>query len=342
MRSFSASSAHHARIGISLALFIQLLGAIGCTGYDHAGAESEFDLQAEAVVLWAEPDSAPLRTSASVDMKAESRSVVWIADRPSGGVFRIDPIRVEYRTMGAVDDPPEEIMRPLRVAISRQHGVFVFDWVSRRVDQFTPDGIPIQSFEPGFAPARMDFVERPIGMQFAVVDTARSDSIPRLVIIRTGLKGERPDTVLFPGAYGPEALWSATAERGHLALDAGSTSMWVWALVAADTAFEVTHALTARKRVLRPQDRGPLGILVDSEREILWVVSQDVEDRLRYAAYDIRVPGLAGPEDSYLGERTTTGFGPKIAKDGVVIGRVQSVGSQTKLAAYDMLVPLKR
>jgi len=342
MGSFSASCAKHARIGISLALSIQLLGAIGCTGYDDAGVESGFDLQAEAVMLWAEPDSALLQTSTSVDMKAESRSVVWIADRPSGGVFRIDPIRVEYRTMGAGDDPPEEIMRPLRVAISQQHGVFVFDWASRRVDQFTPNGIPIQSFEPGFAPDLMDVVESPIGMQFAVVDTTRSDSVPRLVIIRTGLKGERPDTVLFPGAYGPEALWSAAAERGHLALDASSTSMWVWAMVAADTVFEVTHATTARKRVIRPQDRSPLGILVDSEREILWVVSPDEEDRHRYAAYDIRAPGLMGAEDAYLGERTTSGLLPKVAKDGVVIGRVQSVGSQTKLAAYDMLVPLKR
>lgn len=329
-------------MGSSLALFIQLLGAIGCTGYEDAGGETGFELQAEAVVLWVEPDSAPLPSSTSVDMKAESRTVVWITDRPSGGVFRIDPTRIDYRTMGAGDNPPEEIIRPQHIAISQKHGVFVFDWISRRVDQFTPGGVPIQSFEPGFVPARMDIVERPIGMQFAVVDTDRLDSIPRLVIIRTGLKGEQPDTVLFPGAYGPEALWSATAERGHLALDAGSTSMWVWALVAADTAFEVTHASTARKRVLRPQDRGPLGILVDSEREILWVVSQDEEDRLRYAAYDIRAPGLAGPEDSYLGERTTTGFNPKVAKDGVVIGRFQSIGSQTKLAAYDMLVPLKR
>jgi hypothetical protein len=342
MGSFSASSAQHVRVAISLALFIELLGAIGCTGYDDDGAESEFVLQAEAVALWAEPDSALLRTSTSVDMEAESRSVVWIADRPSGGVFRIDPVRVEYRTMGAGEDPPEEIMRPLRISVSRQHGVFVFDWVSRRVDQFTPDGIPIQSFEPGFVPVLMDVVEHPIGMQFAAVDAARSDSIPRLVIIRTGLKGERPDTVLYPGAYGPEALWSAAAERGHLALDASSTSMWVWAMVAADTAFEVTHAPTARKRVLRPQDRNPQGILVDSEREILWVVSPDEEDRYRYAAYDIRTPGLVGTEDSYLGERTTTGLRPKIAKDGVVIGRVQSVGSRTKLAAYDMLVPLER
>jgi hypothetical protein len=275
-------------------------------------------------------------------MKAESPTVVWLADRAAGAIFRIDATRLDYRLMGEADNPPEEIEQPVRVAVSPEHGVFVFDWSSRRVDQFTPDGTPVHSFEPGFVPLRMDIVQQPIGMQFAVVDNDRPDSIPRLVIIRTDLRGERPDTVLFPGTYGPETLWSATAERGHLALDAGATGMWAWARAAPDTVFEVTPASIARKRVLRLQDQNPLGILVDSEREILWVVSPDEENRVRYAAYDIRPPGLAGPEDSYLGERTTTGFNPRLAKDGVVIGRVQSIGSRTKLAAYDMLVPLKR
>jgi len=325
-----------------LALITQLLTASGCTGYDGADGESGFALQAEAVELWAESDSAPLLISRSVDMKAESPTVVWLADRVAKAVFRIDATRLDYRLMGAADNPPAEIEQPVRVAVSPEHGVFVFDWSSRRVDQFTPDGTPVHSFEPAFIPFRMDVVQQPIGMQFALVNNDRSDSIPRLVIIRTDLRGEQPDTVLFPGTYGPEALWSATAEPGHLALDADATGMWAWARVATDTAFEVTPASIARKRVLRPQDQNPLGILVDSEREILWVVSLGEENRLRYAAYDTRSQGLVGPEDSYLGERTTTGFRPKLAKNGVVIGLVQSIGSQTKLAAYDMLVPLKR
>ncbi len=342
MRPFSASPARLARSGISLALMTHLLSAVGCTGYDGADEESGFALQAEAVELWAEADSAPLPTSHSLDMKAESPTVVWLADRVTGGIFRIDPPGRDYRLMGAVDNPPEEIQRPLRVAVSPEHGVFVFDLITRRVDQFTPDGTPVHSFEPGFIPSRMDVVQRPIGLQFAVVNSVRADSMPRLVIIRTDLRGDQPDTLLFSGTYGPEALWSAIAEPGHLALDAGAAGMWAWARVAADTVFEVTPGSSARKRVLRLQDQDPLGILVDSEREILWVVSPDEEDRRRYAAYDIRSPGLSGPEDSYLGERTTTGFDPKLAKDGVLIGRVQSVSSGMKLAAYDMLVPLKR
>lgn len=342
MRSKSAWPVRLVRSGLLLALITQLLGAIGCTGYDADDGYSGFELQAEAVKLWAESDSAPLPTSRSVDMKAESRTVVWLADQVTGGVFRIDPTRLDYRLMGVTDNPPEEIERPLRVAVSLDHGLFVFDWISRRVDQFTLDGTPIQSFEPGFVPSRMDVVQRPIGMQFVVVDTDRPDSIPRLIVIRTDLRGEQPDTVVFPGAYGPEALWSATAKAGHLALDASSTGLWAWARVAADTAFEVTPGSIARRRVLRPEDQDPLGILVDSEREILWVVSLAEEDRLRYAAYDIRAPGLAGPEDAYLGERSTTGLDPKLAKDGVVIGRVQSTGSRTKLAAYDMLAPPDR
>lgn len=342
MRSLSAAAANHARSAISLVLIAQLSGGVGCTGYDGDG-ESEFAPQAEAVELWTESDSPLLPTGRSLDMKAESRSVVWIADRTSGGVFRIDPIRADYRLMGVEDDPPQEIEQPLRVAVSPEHGVFVFDWVTRRVDQFTPDGVPIHSFEPGFVPARMDIVQHPIAIQFAVVDRDRPDSIARLLVIRTDLRGEQPDTVLLPGVRGPEALWAAPAEPGDLALEAGSDGLWALSTVAADTVFEITSHSNARKRVLRTQDQDPLGILVDSEREILWVVSQGSEGRLRYAAYDIRAPGLVGPGDSYLGERTTVGLDPKLATDGVVIGRIPSSGgARTKLAAYDMLVPLER
>ena len=342
MRSFSVSPVNLVRAGISLVLITQWLSSIGCTGYDGDG-ESGFALQAEAVELWSESDSPPLSTGRSLDMKAESRSVVWIADRFSGGLFRVDPTRGDYRLMGAEDNPPQEIVQPLRVAVSPEHGVFVFDWVTRRVDQFTPGGTPVHSFEPEFVPARMDIVQRPIGIQFTVVDRDRPDSIARLVVIRTDLRGEQRDTVLFPGLHGPESLWTAPAEPGDLALDAGSYGLWAWARVAADTVFEITLASTARKRVLRTQDQDPIGILVDSEREILWVVSHGEEGQIRYAAYDTGVPGLVGPEDSYLGERTTTGFDPKLAKDGVVIGRIQSpTGLRSRLAAFDMLIPLKR
>lgn len=342
MRSFSVSPVNLVRAGISLVLITQWLSSIGCTAYDGDG-ESGFALQAEAVELWSESDSPPLSTGRSLDMKAESRSVVWIADRFSGGVFRVDPTRGDYRLMGVGDNPPQEIVQPLRVAVSPEYGVFVFDWVTRRVDQFTPDGTPVHSFEPEFVPARMDFVQRPIGIQFTVVDRDRPDSIARLVVIRTDLRGEQRDTVLFPGLHGPESLWTAPAEPGDLALEAGSHGLWAWARVAADTVFEITLASTARKRVLRTQDQDPSGILVDSEREILWVVSHGEEGQIRYAAYDTGVPGLVGPEDSYLGERTTTGFDPKLAKDGVVIGRIQSpTGLRSRLAAFDMLVPLKR
>ena len=339
---FSVSFARVRRSAISFVLVTQLLVVIGCTGNEGADAESGFASQAEAVELWVESDEAPLPTSRSADLKAETRSVVWLAVQGSGGLFRIDPTRGDYRLMGVADDPPAEIDQPARVAVSPEHGLFVFDLPSGRVDQFTPDGIPVHSFVPGFFPSRMDVVQRPISLQFAVMDTDRSDSIPRLVIIRTDLRGEQPDTVLLPGTYGPETLWEAVAIPGQLALDASATGMWAWGGVAADTVFEITSSPKGRKRVLRPQDQNPLGILVDGPREILWVVSADQSDNLRYSAYDIRAPGLTEPEDSYLGERTTTGFDPKVAEDGVVIGRVLSGTSGMRLAAYDMLVPLNR
>lgn len=341
MYSFSMLTARVARWGASLVLISQLPGLTACTGYEADGA-LEFELQAEAVQLWVESDSTPLPTSQTSDIEAESRTAVWLTDRITGGVFRVDPTRLDYRMMGSADHPPDEIVRPWRLAISPEYGLFVFDLSTHRVDQFTPDGTPVQGFEPGFLPSRMNVVEGPIALQFAVVESGRPDSIPRLVVIRTELTGTNPDTVLSPGAHGPEALWNAAAEPGYLALDAGARGLWAWARVAADTVFEITAYSDGRKRLLRQQDQDPLGVLVDSERQILWIVSRGEGNRRRFAAYDIRAPGLAGPEDSFLGERTTTGFDPKVAVDGVIVGRVASVRSGTKLAAYDMLVPLVR
>ncbi len=343
MRSFSTWKSARLPSGVPLVLVLgSLFGASACTGTDGSGGPAGFAVQAEAVLLWVEGDSASLPTHLAADTKAESRTAVWIADQITGGVFRVDPSRLDYRTMGAADTPPAEIVQPLRIAFSPEFGLFVFDQVSRRVDQFTPDGTPIRSFEPELVPSRMDVVRRPIGIQFAVVEMERADSTPRLVVIRTDLRGEQPDTVLYPGAYGPETLWAATARQGHLAVDAGAAGLWVWARTAPDTVFEVTPAPEARKRVLRPQDQDPVGILVDSEREILWVVSPGDADRLRYAAYDLRSESLTGLESSFLGERTTSGFDPVAATDGAIIGRTSSIGSIPKLAAYDMLAPLDR
>lgn len=343
MRSFSPLKSALFPSDVPLVLvLLSVFGASACTGTDGSGGSAKFAAQAEAVLLWAEVDSASLPTHEALDTKAESRTAVWIADKITGGVFRVDPSRLDYRMMGAADNPPEEIVRPLRVAFSPEFGLFVFDAVSRRVDQFTPDGTPINSFDPHLIPSRMDVVQRPIGVQFAVVDMQQADSTPRIVVIRTDLRGEQPDTVLYPGMYGPEPLWAATARRGQLTMDADAAGLWVWARTAPDTVFEVTPAPGARKRVLRPQDQDPIGILVDSERAILWVVSSGDADRLRYAAYDLRSDSPTDPQSSFLGERTTSGFDPVIAIDGVVIGRVPSNVAPPRLAAYDMLAPPNR
>jgi len=342
MYSFSVLTARMARWGASLVLISQLPGLTACTGYDDADGALGFELQAEAVQLWVESDSTPLPTSQTSDIEAESRTAVWLTDRTTGGVLRVDPTRLDYRMMGSADHPPDEIVRPWRLAISPEFGLFVFDLSTLRVDHFTPDGTFVQGFEPGFVPSRMDVVEGPIALQFAVVESGRPDSIPRLMVIRTDFTGTNPDTVLSPGTHGPEALWNAVAESGHLALDEGSRGLWAWASVAADTVFEITAGSDGRKRLLRQQDQAPIGVLVDAERQILWLVSPGEGNRLRFAAYDTRAPGLARPGDAFLGERTPTGFDPSVAVDGVIVGRVASVRSGKKLAAYDMLVPLVR
>jgi hypothetical protein len=173
---------------------------------------------------------------------------------------------------------------------------------------------------------------------------ATLDSLPRLKVIRTDLRGLSPDTLLFPGSHGPVALWSVVARGGEVALDAADGGVWALARAVPDTAFEVAGTASGRKRVLRPDDATAFGILTDLERRLLWVVRLDPasEGTIRYAAYDLEAPGTAGPEAAYLGERTTPpGFQPRAAMDGAVIG-VRTDRDGQKLAAYDMQVPESR
>lgn len=311
--------------------------AAGCTGgeSDDAG----FVLSAEAVQLWTEAESTVPWSSTAFDVKAESREVVWAIDAQYRALLRFEPSAFDYRQMGMEDTPPEQIVFPVRLAVDPNLGVFVFDAETRQIDHFTPDGNPIHAFEPGFIPARMDIVHDPIGMQFAIVLTDRPDSLRRLAIIRTGVRGQEPDTLLYPGLRGPSALQSVEAVPGELALAAGHDGQWAWARTAPDTVFQIVRGSEVKKRVLRSEDTDPIGILVDGDREVLWVVSQLGEGELRYAAYDIRTSGTVGPETSYMGERTTSGFDPKDAGHGAVYGLLKLPGWRPRLAAYDMLVP---
>ncbi|MFO7588582.1 MAG: hypothetical protein R6X22_10960 [Gemmatimonadota bacterium] len=320
-------------------VFVLAVGA--CTG-PEGPSEEEFEPFAEAALLWVQADESRIQILLPLDVKAESRNAAWIVDGATRGLYRFSPPAGDYRAMGALDFPPEEIEKPARVAVSRQYGLFVYDEELRLVQLFTPDGVPVRDFAPDSPPSRLELTTRPIGLAMAGID-ATADSLPRLKVVRTDLRGLSRDTLLFPGSHGPEALWEAIAIGGQVALDASAGGMWALARAVPDTAFELSGTPGDRKRVLRPEDEEAFGILADLERGILWVIRHDPETSgtLRYAAYDLELPGTATADEAFRGERTTPPeFQPRAAVDGVVIG-IRMDGGLQKLAAYDMRVPAR-
>lgn len=335
------SGRNETRLGrVARVAAVALLGAGlgGCTGPDSPQSEA-FEAFAEATPLWVQADDSRIDIFVPLDVKPESRSAAWIVEGSTGGVYRFSPPNADYRAMGAFGLPPEEIENPARMAFSPEYGLFVYDKETRGIQLLTPDGIPIRDFAPGFTVSRLELTTRPIGLAMAGVVTP--DSLPRLKVIRTDLRGLSPDTLLFPGSHGPAPLWSAVALGGEVALDAAEGGMWALARAVPDTVFEIAGAASGRKRALRPDDATAFGILTDLARRVLWVLRLDPtsEGTIRYAAYDLDAPGTAGPEAAYLGERSTPpGFQPRAALDGVVIG-IRTDRDGQKLAAYDMRIP---
>ena len=324
------------RGSILLSAGLTLLAA-GCT--EPESTVLELEPFAEAVLRFEQPDSTPLRAYGPNDLKAESRDVAWIADPGTGAVFRFDPLRADYKQMGVLDEPPAEIEKPAKIAVSRQFGVFTFDMGSNQVHLFSPDGEHLRAFETGFVPARFEIVRRPIGLVFGTIDR-RDEQSPRLTVIRTDALGSRRDTLLHAGSHGPPAMWEAIASSGELSLDGGESGLWAWAQAVPDTIFEITDSPQARKRILRPEDRVARGVLVDQERGILWIVRDGEQpDELRYSAYDATEPGTVDAQRAFLAERSTVGFWPWDAVDGTIMGFTRRTPGRHNLASYDMLMP---
>ncbi len=318
---------------------VSSMGTVACTG-GESPPEQGFVRSAEATLLWQQADDAPVRAYVPRDLDPESGSVVWVADAALTGIIRFEPTAGDSRIMGALDKPPEAIRNPVRVAVAREFGVFVYDQEFRQVQQYSLDGEPIRTFEPGFVPSRIEISRRPIGLVLAAAEPG-ADSVPHLKVIRTDLRGLEPDTLLFPGSHGPPGLWDAAALSGEVSVDAGEGGLWVRARVVPDTVFELA-AGGGRTRSLRAEDRDAAGILTDVPRGILWVASApvDAESGMRLAAYEIETPGALPAAAAFLGERTLpVGFKPRAAIDGVVIGWLPGGGKSDNLAALDMVVP---
>ena len=325
-----------AREGIPLLVAISL-GAVACT--EPQSPLIEFEPYAEAVLRFEQPNTSALRSFRPNDLKAESTDAAWIADLLTGAVLRFEPLQGHYRRMGMQDEPPAEIDTPVKIAVSKDLGVFVFDLGSNKVHLFSPGGEHLRAFEPGFLPSRIEITRSPIGLVFGLIDTLNEGS-PRLTVIRTDAVGGRPDTLLQRGSHGPAALWEVVASPGELSLDGGESGMWAWAKTVPDTVFEITDSPQARKRILRPEDRAAQGVLIDIERGILWVVRAGDEDaELRFSAYDATEPGTVEAQNAFLGERSTVGFWPWDAVDGTIMGLRSAKAGGYNLASYDMLLP---
>ncbi|MDT8435721.1 MAG: hypothetical protein RRA92_03095 [Gemmatimonadota bacterium] len=333
------------------AAVVALLG-LACTDTRQPG-DAGFPPVAETSVAWAQHDSVALHSWMPLEVKAESGTAAWIADAALGGVLRFAPGAEDYRQMGMFENPPEEMTRPVKLAFSRQFGLFVYDLEAREVQVYSPGGQPLRTFDPGFQPARMELTSHPIGLIMAHLQRD-ADSVARLVVVHMDLRGAQTDTLLSPGSRGPAALWDVPARGDSLSLAPSEAGMWAYSKAISDTVFEISAQGEGRRIVLRPQDRDALGILADLDRDILWVVRPDPEataaaeekglavpPSYRYSAYDISRSGdeAATVRDAaFLGERRTPeGFEPRAAAEGIVIGWMPGT-PYPNLAGVDMRV----
>jgi hypothetical protein len=339
-----AHSGFHPRPGFFLCLCAAALSLQGCSedrGLDYAAAP---EAEVAAVEIWAHPDTLGIDVYAPEDFKAASRSVAWAIDGIARGVMRYEPAEGKHGVFGFQDRPPAEVVKPARLAIAENTGLFVFDDSTGMVDLYSPGGQHLRGFDPGLKPSILEVSRRPLRLTYGV-RTFADDSIPTLSIIQTDFLGQNPDTLLSPDR-GPETLRRATAVRGNLVAAAAMSGLWVFSRTTSDTVFEVSGTGQSRKLVLPEADTMRAGILADLQQEILWVVTARPRGGLDYEAYDISSPGEDGVIDgdqAYLGARTTPpSFTGKVAFDGSVSGWWRGERGVHAPRAFDMRVEALR
>lgn len=272
--------------------------------------------------MWAHPDTLGIDVYRPLDFKAASRNVVWAIDGVARGVMRYEPAEGEYGVFGLLGRPPAEVVKPARLAIAENTGIFVFDDSTGMIDLYSPGGQHVRGFDPGLRPSILELSRQPLRLTYGV-RTFADDTIPTLSVIQTDFLGASPDTLLSRNV-GPPALRQAIAARGNLIAAPALSGLWILSRTASDTVFEVTSTGSARKLVLPEPDSLRAGVLADLQQNILWVVSGRPTGGLDYEAYDISGEGEGGVIDgsaAYLGARTTpVGFTGKVAYDGSVSG----------------------
>jgi hypothetical protein len=309
-------------VAVALALGAAMFTSQSCA--PEQGPEESIALEGdfEAVEIWAHPDSLGINVYDPLDFKAASRTVVWGIDRIARGIMRYEPAEGEHGVFGFLENPPEQVVSPARLAVAENTGLFVFDDSTGMVDLYSPGGQHLRGFDPGLRPSILEVSRRPLRLTYGV-RAFTDDSIPTLAIIQTDFRGENPDTLLSPDV-GPETLRGAPAIRGGLVATPSMGGLWVFSRIALDTVFEVSGAGSQRKLVLPESDSMRVGALADLQQEILWVVEPRPTGGLGFEAYDISGAGDDGIIDgaaAYMGFRTTPlGFVAKVAFDGSVSG----------------------
>ena len=309
-------------VAVALGLCAVMFTSQACA--PEQGAEESVSLEGdyEAVEIWAHPDSLGINVYDPMDFKAASRTVVWGIDRIARGILRYEPAEGEHGVFGFLDNPPEQVVSPARLAVAENTGLFVFDDSTGMVDLYSPGGQHLRGFDPGLRPSILEVSRRPLRLTYGV-RAFTDDSIPSLAIIQTDFRGENPDTLLSPDV-GPEILRGAPAVRGGLVATPSMGGLWVFSRMALDTVYEVSGAGSQRKLVLPESDSMRVGVLADLQQEILWVVEPRPTGGLGYEAYDISGAGDDGVIDgaaAYMGFRTTPlSFVAEVAFDGSVSG----------------------
>jgi hypothetical protein len=324
---------------VVLILCVIALSAQACAEDDSRDAELAVE-DIEAVQIWAHPDTLGIDVYAPLDLKAESRSVVWGIDGVARGVARYNPSAGRHGIFGFRERPPVEVVKPARLALAENTGIFVYDDSTGMLDLYSSSGKHLRGFDPGLRPSILEVARQPLRLTYGVRMFA-DDTVPTLSVIQTDFLGRNPDTLLSSG-IGPASLRAAPAVRGRIFAAPAISGLWIFARATSDTVFELSASDHSSKLILPETDSLRTGVLADLQQEILWVVTPRPGGGLEYEAYDISDAAegrVIDGGEAYLGARTTPpSFAAKTAFDGTVAGWWHGDRGVYSPRGYDMRV----
>lgn len=287
----------------------------------------------EATEIWSQPEGSR-NVFQPQDLEPVSRTSAWIADTGFGVLTKISRAPAENATFGQQDKEPVEVVQPLRIGVSREHGLVVYDLSRRMVDVFTEDGQLIRSFDPGVVPSVLDVTTRPIGVVYASL--LRSDSLTTLLVTGSDYRGEAVDTLLGPDV-GPFLLRAIQPAPAHTSIVPSGRGFWIWYRAIPDTVYEVAHPAAGARKIVVDGYEEAVGVLSDSRRDMLWFVSNP-GDGVRYDGLDVGEAGEAPYRAPLVARRVTPkSFAPKGIYDGAVLGWLVTATDRYRLASYELL-----